>query len=249
MKFGTCLWTSLGAGVVVGALSGCGDSNTSALPPTTATTTFTDGPEATSAADGSTPPGATPGPVLPETDNTRGFLSGISYWDRTFTPATQADCVNAGYVNGLNGNDRAWRLPGGALVCAPDPSVGAWGGRTENLDIYFEPTVDEQTALAAIASIMPADNTQVQVVNGSNADYSKKPTGSCRHVVYASDALATVSRAANPTWPGDPQKADATLYTGDATSSDGSDRAYTPGAVHTVLIGVADTGDIATQAC
>jgi hypothetical protein len=166
----------------------------------------------------------------------QGFMSPVPFWDQTFTSATLADCTAEGF-NGIS-TDRAWRLPGGALACAPHPAVGAWGGRIVNVWLYFDPNVDAQKALTAFASILPADSQQVGSLAGVNADYSKYQSGSCQEVVYGSGALAAAVSQANPSWTADPHKVSAVLYSGNATSPDGSDQAYRSGSVHLALVGL-----------
>jgi hypothetical protein len=199
-------------------------------------------------AGSSTPAGisraaTTPGPSGPAPDpgaELRGFMSPIGFWDTTFTPVTEDLCVTQGFDN-TGPLDRQWRLPSGALACARAPSVGAWDGRLVNVMVFFDPRVDSHTALATITDLLPTDATKVGDTRARNAAYSKYQDGSCEHLSYASDAVASVMNRVNPTWTG-ARGVDVELLSGTATSSDGSDDAYQDGSVHAALIGIGSGG-------
>jgi hypothetical protein len=178
-------------------------------------------------------------PLPPDLDAPlRGFMSKPQLWDRTFGAATAQQCSADGF-DGFTPVS-AWRLPGGALACAGNPALGAWDGRVVNLTVFFDPTVDAQTALQQIAGIFPTDAQQSEIATGHNSSASPNQAGTCGNVVYTSAALGSAVRTVSPTWVGDASKATLVLYSGG--DADGSDSAFRNGAVHQVLIGLHDSG-------
>lgn len=173
---------------------------------------------------------------------TRGMLSSTTFWDQTFKTATSADCVGQGEE--IVESQRAWRLPSGALACTMDPSGAPWGGRITGVDLFFDPHVNADTALEAVAGIMPTDTQQVRSNIGSNRDDSKYKNGSCQQVLYGSNIIAAAVSHADPQWTGDPHLVLVTLYTGNVSGSDGSDRRYEPASVHLALISIASSDKV-----
>jgi hypothetical protein len=112
------------------------------------------------------------------------------------------------------------------------------------VNLYFDPHANADAALRTVADIMPTDTQQVRSIIGSNADHSKYQDGSCQQVLYSSNIIAAAVSQANPKWTGDPHLVEVTLYTGNATSSDGSDQRYEPASVHLALISIADSDKI-----
>jgi hypothetical protein len=58
-----------------------------------------------------------------------------------------------------------------------------------------------------------------------------------------SDALGVAVTQVSPGWTGDPHKSAVTLYSGNSTSSDGSDSPFQPGSVRQALVGLSDGPD------
>ncbi|MGF6885982.1 hypothetical protein ABIA39_007505 [Nocardia sp. GAS34] len=140
----------------------------------------------------------------------------------------------------MNSED-AWHLSTGVLACVQDPIApisNAWNGRIISADLYFSPHQDEQHALASAGNILPADIQQVGSFDGVNNDASSIPGGSCKQIVYRSDTFAAAARQANPQWTGSFDKVSVTLYTGNSTASDGSDRGYNVGDIHLALVDI-----------
>jgi hypothetical protein len=98
-------------------------------------------------------------------------------------------------------------------MCSRSPLQPRLRGRIVGVNWYFDPPVDAQTALAAVASTLPADIQQLRSVEGVNADYSKYHDGSCQQVIYASNALAAAVRQASPQWTADPHEVSARFIT------------------------------------
>lgn len=171
----------------------------------------------------------------------RGFMAKPAYWDQAFGAATPADCTAEGF-NGMT-PIHAWRLPRGALACAGDPELGAWDSRVVNLTVYFDPAVNAQTALNELATIFPADNQLAGTNVGHNSATSEIPGGTCEDAVFTSDALRAAVTRVLPSWTGDPRKSAVTLYSGNSTSSDGSDSPFQPSSVRQALIGLSDGPD------
>jgi hypothetical protein len=131
-------------------------------------------------------------------------------------------------------------LPGRCARLRRNPALGAWDGRVVNLTVFFDPTVDAQTALQQIAGIFPTDAQQSEMATGHNSSASPNQAGKCGNVVYTSAALGSAVRTVSPTWVGDASKTTLVLYSGG--DADGSDSAFRNGAVHQVLIGLRDSG-------
>lgn len=220
-------------------LAGCSNAPPDAASSSTARTdadmpTSTSPAAATDLSTTPVPPPAQPSPA--SVDGMRGYFSPLPFWDQTFTVATSADCTSEG-ADDVDAK-HAWRLPGTGLACSQGPFQynDSWGGRVESVWLYFDPNTDAQAAIATVASILPADSQQVGSFDGVNADDSKYHDGSCKELIYASDALAAAVSQVNPQWKADPHKVSITLYSGNAT--DGADRPYQPGSVHLALIGL-----------
>jgi len=169
----------------------------------------------------------------------RGYFSPVGFWNQNFAAATSAECAAAG-ANSLN-STHAWRLPGGELGCSWGPLYNdPWGGRIEGVELYFDPRVDAQAALAAVTRILPADSQQLSSIAGVNSDDSKYPDGSCQELIYTSGTLAAAVGQTNPDWTGARNKVSVVLYSGNATGSDGSDVPFQPGSVHLAALMLGD---------
>ena len=221
--------------LIVGCSGSTTTSRPSSSPPASRTTTDIAAPTATSVI--TLPPSDPPAPV----EEMRGMLSPSTFWDQTFDAATSSDCSMEGAD--IIEAQRAWRLSSGALACTMDPSGPAWNGHVTGVNLYFDPKVNADNALAAVASILPPDAQQIQSVIAENNVNSKYSNGSCQYVLYSSDLLAAAVRQVSPSWTGDPHLIAASLYTDNADSSDGSNRQYTPGAVHLGLVSIADSAN------
>jgi hypothetical protein len=101
--------------------------------------------------------------------------------DQTFGSATAADCTAQGF-DGMP-PVHAWRLLGAGLACAGNPDFGAWDGRVVNVSLYFDPSVDAQTALHEVAGILPADSRVEGSAHGHNPSWSKLADGTCENVI------------------------------------------------------------------
>lgn len=112
------------------------------------------------------------------------------------------------------------------------------GWPSHDLQCFFDPHVDAQTAADAVTSLLPSDVEQAGSFNGDNADGSRYPNGSCANLVYSSDALAAVISDVNPGWTGTRNMVHFSLYSGNTTSSDGADKPYQPDSVHLALVGL-----------
>ncbi|MGH3796684.1 MAG: hypothetical protein ACRDR6_17930 [Pseudonocardiaceae bacterium] len=121
-----------------------------------------------------------------------------------------------------------------------DGSDPVWHGHIVGVDVYFASHVTEQVARVAVAALLPADAQAAGPFPGMNNDLSEIPNGSCQHIVYTSATLAAAVRAANPTWPDNPSKADLVFYSGHADSANGSGKAFNPNSINEVLVAIGD---------
>ena len=169
----------------------------------------------------------------------RGMLSPTTFWDQTFGAANSADCSTQGAD--ILESQRAWRLPSGALACTMDPSGRPWNGHVTGVNLYFDPKANADKAIATVTDLLPPDSRQIKSVIASNQDYSKYQNASCLYTLYSSDSIAQAVRQADPQWTGDPHLISAVLYTGNADSANGSDRAYEPRSTHLALVSIADS--------
>ncbi|WP_071288320.1 hypothetical protein [Mycolicibacterium llatzerense] len=194
---------------------------------------------------GTPPPPVTRMP-LAESD-LRGFYSPVSFWDKTFTSAPIADCAAQGADVRSAGDPiaitHAWRLPGGELACAQDPNVGT-AGHLDHVELYFPgPGVDIHVALDAVASVLPADASDVGTTKPPSEVGPYQANAECHVEQYSSDTLAAAKNQFNPKDAvlQDPHKVTALLYTGLA-DSDGNNPPFNPASVHnaTILAGDAD---------
>jgi hypothetical protein len=106
----------------------------------------------------------------------------------------------------------------------------------ENFYLYFDPKVTAKVALSTIEGLLPTDARQTASYKGVNPDYSKIGTGECQQVIYTSQQLGVVVRDVNPKWPEDPDNVSVTLYSGNISDSDGSEKPYDGDSVHIALV-------------
>jgi hypothetical protein len=199
-----------------------------------------------------TPPPAPTAAPLSETD-IRGLYSPISFWDRTFTPATISNCVAQGTELTPAGDPstslnvtHAWHLPGGVLACAPNPNSQNNGpnGRMTLVDLYFtDPGADIHTALDATLSVLPTDATHISTFHGANTAESQHPNGGCQIETYSSNALAAARNRYDPTGASmqDPHKVSVQLSTGQPLPGGYNDQPFNPASVHDATIIYGDT--------
>jgi hypothetical protein len=189
----------------------------------------------------------------------RGYYSPLEYWDKTFQPATPADCTAQGAEVHPDGDPlastniaHAWRLAGGALACAAEPGPRS-AGRVDGVDLYFDPNVDSQAALNAIASILPADAKPDGSYHGTNAANSKYPNGGCQVEVYGSDTLAAALTQFDPqdANAADPHKVTVQLSSGSIQPGGFADQPFDPASVQfaTILAGDDPPGSDGTVTC
>jgi len=193
-----------------------------------------------------TPP---PSLITQPAAGTRGLLDTVSWWNRNHQTITPDECVRQGEQP--VGTERAWELSGSGIACYDDTTVSAWSGHMINVGIYFPRRVDQQQALSIATSLLPPDNHQDGLYDGINNDVSAIPDGTCQEAMYGSPALGVAVHQVNPTWDADPTKVTVTLYSGHATSADGSDTPYNPSSINLALIGIgpADIGSTGTVIC
>jgi hypothetical protein len=173
--------------------------------------------------------------VAPAAATPGGVFSKDIWWDQHFPPGSVAQCQADGEDQGL-GVLRAWLLPGGGLACVQDsPNSPTWGGRITGADVYFPARTSEQQAVRTVTAMLPSDAAIASTIDGVNPDYSTISSGTCREVNYVSAVLGAAITASNLTWT-DPTKVNVTLYSGHATSSDGSDKPYRATSVNEALV-------------
>jgi hypothetical protein len=223
-------------------IAGCGSTSTPAGPASSSGYTLPPPPPMYTATATTTETTTAPLAALPVSLDgpLRGFFSKPAVWDQSFGAATAAECTEEG-DDGLSPVS-AWRLPGGALACAGNPSFGAWDGRVVYVNVYFDPPVDSATALKQLAAIYPADAQLSGPVAGVNGAASGIPDGSCEDAVFTSAALGVAVSQVNPSWPGQVNKSSVALYSGGATSGDGALKPFRPAVVKLAGIGLHDSG-------
>ncbi|HEV7854805.1 MAG TPA: hypothetical protein VGP27_26080, partial [Mycobacterium sp.] len=86
----------------------------------------------------------------------------------------------------------------------------------------------------------PNDASHSAVTIGHNNAAMKDQSGTCGDAVFTSAALGAASFGVDPTWSGEPSKANVSLYTRGVP--DGSDSVFEPDSVHQAMIGVNDGG-------
>lgn len=184
---------------------------------------------------------ATPAPsthaASPTPPTKYGFLQTVAWWNRTFPVVPAGQCTAAGETSPV-GTQHAWQLPNGGLACV-DESPNAWSDHITGVDIFFANPVAEQQAVSVAAGLLPSDAARAGTFDGVNPGYSTKPKGSCRQVVFTSAEIRTVVRSLNPSWTADPSKATVGLYSGNATSDNGADKAYDQRRVHLAMVTIA----------
>jgi hypothetical protein len=183
--------------------------------------------------------GATAAPVpaapVPVAATPGGVFNKDTWWDQHFRPESVAQCQADGEDQGI-GVLRAWLLSGGGLACVQDsPDSPTWGGRITDADVYFPARTSERQAITAVAAMLSSDAAIAGTNDGVNPDYSQVSSGTCREISYVSAALGAAITASNPTWT-DPTKVGVTLYSGHATSSDGSDKPYRATSVNEAIV-------------
>ncbi len=211
--------------VSIVGLAACGGSATSgptAAPPVSQTATPSKAPAQA----------ATAKPPLAATAAQSALLEPISKWDRTFRTVPAAECAAAGTDRPV-GTEHAWQLPNGGVACVDYQGAnGVWGDHIISVDIYFQSPVPEQQAVVAATGLMPRDVVRAATFDGVNANYSDKPNGSCRQIVYTSPTLRARVTSLDSAWKEDPAKATVYLYSGITTAANGSDHPYDPHRVH-----------------
>lgn len=159
-----------------------------------------------------------------------GLLQTVAWWDHAFQAVPPEQCTAAGATRPV-GTEHAWQLPHGGVACV-DQGPNAWNDHIINVDIYYPRAVSEQIAVTDGARLIPPDAVRAATFDGVNADYSAKPNGSCRQVVFTSTTLHAAVPLLNPSWKGDPAKATIFLYSGNATSENGAEQPYDQRHVH-----------------
>ena len=145
-------------------------------------------------------------------------------------------CVREGEDNSVF-EPHAWRVGSSAIVCAHGSP--AWEDRIIYFDVYFPRRVTAEQANAAVQPLLPSDVKSVGTFKGTNNDVSKIPSGTCVAAVFTSSSLGTATRALHPEWH-NPDSAEVVLYSGNATSGDGSTSQYDATHVHLASVGIGD---------
>jgi hypothetical protein len=160
----------------------------------------------------------------------------VPWWNQNHQPTSLDECTSQG--ESPVGVERAWKLGNDAVACYDDQPFDTWGFRMINVDIYFPEKVNAQQAVAVASSILPDDSSFTATFNGANNQASNDPSGSCQQMVYTSATLGNAVRQADPAWTEDPTKATVTLYSGHATSADGSDTGYKANSVNLAAVAI-----------
>jgi hypothetical protein len=233
---GTTLLCCGGGAVVVAlapattSVSGAPTSHPTVSPTPNLTTSRTAPTTAASTRPATTSPPAAPSQAA------YGLLQTIAWWDHAFRTVPPEQCATAGAPQPI-GTEHAWQLPHGGIACV-DQGPNAWHDHIINVDIYYPSPVSEQIAVTDGARLIPADAARSGTFDGVNADYSAKPNGSCRQVVFTSSTLHAVVPQLNPSWTGDPAKATIILYSGNATAENGAEQPYDQRRVHLASLSI-----------
>ncbi len=204
--------------LLVMGLAGCGSD-----PPVPTAGIATSAPRP---AVSSSPPALTTSSSLPSvshTDSTRGLMSDVTWWNKTFGQVPETECTDQG--EDPIGEGHAWRLAGG-VACADEPGPVTWSGKLSGFNLYFPGGISERAALKVATELLPLDAISGPAFDGVNPNYPAKPGGTCREVTFTSAGIGDAVQAANPTWEADPTKATLGLYSGRATSENGAEVPY-----------------------
>ncbi|WP_131801828.1 hypothetical protein [Klenkia soli] len=176
-------------------------------------------------------PAAAPTTAQDDAAGTRGLLSTDAQLSALYGPGATSECAAA--TGQPSGRAYAYLLPSGQLLCGDMFDGGPWDGHFIHVDVVFSSPVPEEEALAAVASILPADITAPTALAGVNPPYS--PPGSCQSVAWQSTTAGSVVTRINPGW-SNPDRVSAVLYS-DRQTVDGSASAY-DGTVRVATVGI-----------